>query len=301
MSTLDDFTVMHRIRAVEMALTKAFDGGYVPGLLHPAFGGEALAVGVASRLHAGRDMIFSSHRCHGHAVAGGIDLRGMIHEILGLPDGINGGHAGTQHLNDPSAPQNGSLFISGNGIVGAQVPLALGAALTARNQGTGGIAAVFFGDGAMNQGGVMESFNMALVEKLPVLFVCENNGLAQSTRAGQASAGSYTARAAGFGLKVADVDGRDVTQIQAMIDAHADAIRAGNPLFLEARIDRLSGHYHGDTQDYLTESTGFGSPSDPVVIAEKMLLNAGIRQDQIDAAKETVDHQVNSIIQGALS
>lgn len=297
----DNYKAMRRIREIESALTRAYDAGDVPGLLHPCYGGEALAVGVAACLLGGKDMIFSSHRCHGHALAGGIDAGGMIREIMGRLDGINGGHAGTQHLNDPDAPENGSLFISGNGIVGAQVPLALGAALSARNKQTGGVAVVFFGDGAMNQGGVMEAFNLAAVQRLPVVFICENNGLAQSTRASSVGAGQlgkgsgYSDRAAAFALDTATVNGRDLVAVKSLLLSKLDFVRAGNPLFIEADIDRLSGHYYGDEMNYLDDSLALESATDPLILVQQTMDKA-----EVKAIDQAVKAQIKALFQEAM-
>ncbi|WND04158.1 thiamine pyrophosphate-dependent dehydrogenase E1 component subunit alpha [Temperatibacter marinus] len=298
---IEDYQKMLTIRLIEQKLTELYDAGRVPGLIHPALGGEALAVGVAHLLTPGIDMIFSSHRCHGHALAGGIDIKGMIREILGRSDGINKGRAGTQHLNDPRAPENGSLFVSGNGIVGGQVPLALGAALSAKRRQTGGMAVVFFGDGAVNQGGVLESLNLAMMQKLPVLFICENNGVALSTASSHAAAEQdFSARAQAVGMQSLKINGRDLGAVKSGLADRLSFIRGGAPLFLEASVDRLCGHFHQDEERYRQTKPMINSPDDPLVIMKDYLMSEGLDEDEIYHITDSQTALISTLLKEAV-
>ena len=154
---------------------KNFADGLVPGFVHLYAGEEAVAVGVCAHL-TDRDYITSTHRGHGHCIAKGVDIDGMVAELMGKATGVCKGKGGSMHIADVDKGMLGA-----NGIVGGGLPLAAGAALTAKTLGTGGVAVSFFGDGASNQGTFHEALNLAAIWKLPVVFVCENNGYAEST------------------------------------------------------------------------------------------------------------------------
>lgn len=239
------FERMLIIRYTEEALAAEWNEGEVPGMLHLACGHEAVTVGVASKLNNQVDKITASHRGHGAAIAMGVPLVPMIAEIFGLA-GLNGGFGGTQHL---AAPQQG--FLTANGIVGGQVPLAAGAALSAKIQMTGGVAVAFLGDGAINQGGVLETLNLAKILSLPLLFVVEDNGIGATVGSGYSTAGKIEDRAKAVGMRSYCIDGADVL---AVVDAATQAVSSvrsgGGPAMIVARVKRLEGHYYGDSQDY---------------------------------------------------
>ena len=230
------FKRMLTIRYTEEALGLAWKAGLVPGMLHLASGHEAVCVGVASQLDDKLDQVTASHRGHGAAIAMGVPLVPMIAEILGL-DGLNGGFGGTQHL---AAPQHG--FLTANGIVGGQVPLAAGAALTATVQSTGGIAVAFLGDGAINQGVVLETLN---------LFVVEDNGIGATIGSDYSTAGKIEARAHAVDIQSYCVDGADILAVvEAATQAVSQVRSGGGPAMIVARVKRLDGHYYSDPQDY---------------------------------------------------
>ena len=236
------------IRAFELHIAVASEAGHVPGLVHLCSGAELVEVAICRSLTGPRDQVTGSHRSHGLALAMGADPVAVAAEILGRKGGLSKGRGGTQHL---IAPERG--FLASNGIVGAQVPVAAGAALTAKLMAAGGIAATFFGDGAANQGAVLETMNLAVSLNLPLLFVMENNGLGQSTSADYASGGAdLCARAAAFGMKAERMDGykgaRAIKQSAEIIDY---VRMSGKPAFIEANVPRLSGHYFGEKADYL--------------------------------------------------
>ena len=174
---------MQLIRTFEEQVRNLYSGGAIPGLVHLCAGQEAVAVGVCSLLGAD-DMIASTHRGHGHCLAKGADVGRLMAEIMGRRTGYGLGRGGTLHIFDAA---NGNLGT--NGIVGGGIPLAAGAALSAKRRGRRQVAVAFFGDGALNQGLLFEVMNMAAIWRLPVLFVCENNGFGEFTAIEDVTAG----------------------------------------------------------------------------------------------------------------
>lgn len=260
----------HFIRAFEGALAAAFDAGEVPGLVHLSNGCELVELAVAKALDLPKDQVTGSHRSHGIALSLGVDPMALALEILGRKGGLSEGLGGTQHL---MAPESGLL--GSNGIVGGQVPLAAGAALSAKTLKTGGIAVTYFGDGAINQGGVMETLNLAVVLQLPILFVCENNGFGQSTATQYAAAGSgLLSRARAFGLAAAHIDGGNLEDCLQASSRLVNWVReTGSPAFLEASVPRLSGHYHGDEEIYRGDKKKM---LDPLERALELLTDRGV-------------------------
>ncbi len=230
---------------------------------------------ICSHLSGPVDQVTGSHRSHGLALALGVDPVAVAAEIMGREAGLSSGLGGTQHL---LAPEAG--FLSSNGIVGGQVPLAAGAALAAKVRQTGGVAAAFMGDGATNQGAVFETLNLAMALRLPLLFVVENNGLGQSTSASYASGGAnIAARARGFGLAASTVDGCDIAALQNSADRMVNWVRSsGTPAFLEVVSPRLDGHYHGENQVYRMVSDKM---NDPLQSFENYLLHQDIPEARI--------------------
>lgn len=233
------------IREFEDTLHNEFSAGNIPGFVHLYAGEEASGVGVCAHLDD-RDAIASTHRGHGHCIAKGVDPKGMMLEIFGKKDGVCGGKGGSMHIADLSRGMMGA-----NGIVGGGPPLICGAALSAKTRKTGGVAVAFVGDGGSNQGTTFESYNLAKVWQLPAIFIVEDNGYAESTASGWSVGGSQTARAAGFGIPCAEVDGHDFFAVwEAAREAVAHA-RAGNgPYLLHVRLNRYYGHFEGDAITY---------------------------------------------------
>lgn len=256
------------IRAFEQEIAKQFDAGQVPGLVHLCSGAEVAEVTLASVLDNGCDQLTGSHRSHGLALAMGASPLGVACEILGRDGGLSNGLAGTQHI---LAPENG--FLTSNGIVGAQVPLAAGAALSAKTRGTGGIAVAVFGDGAANQGAVLETMNLAVSLSLPLMFVLENNGFGQSTTSTYAGGNvSYADRARAFGLNASVADGHNAENCCTVFAAAVAACRKNMPVFVEVSVPRLSGHYHGENTRYIGDTTS----NDPLDIMAVSLEQAGV-------------------------
>ena len=243
---LDVYRKMKTIREFEERLHIDFSRGDIPGFVHLYAGEEATAVGVMQSL-SDNDRIASTHRGHGHCIAKGVDVIGMMKEIYGRQDGVCHGKGGSMHIADLSKGMMGA-----NGILGAGAPLICGAALAAKYRGDGGVAVTFCGDGGANQGTVLESLNLAAVWNLPVIFVIENNGYAESTGRDYATASSsYVDRGIGFGVPGVTVDGNDFF---AVYEAAGEVIRrarnGGGPALLECKTNRFYGHFEGDAQTY---------------------------------------------------
>jgi acetoin:2,6-dichlorophenolindophenol oxidoreductase subunit alpha len=237
---------MRLIRDFENRLHKDFAGGKIPGFVHLYAGEEAVAVGVCSNL-TDKDFITSTHRGHGHCIAKGVDINEMMAEIYGKATGSCKGKGGSMHIADV-----GKGMLGANGIVGGGPPLACGAGLSAKVRGTDQVTVCFFGDGASNQGTTLEGMNLAGIWKLPVVFVCENNGYAETTSPQYSVSGQdISARARGFGMMSVAVDGLDFFAIhEAASEAIARARRGEGPTFIEAQTYRYYGHFEGDTIKY---------------------------------------------------
>src|SRR5208282_838457 len=200
---------MQLIRAFEEQVRTLYSGGMIPGLVHLCTGQEAVAVGVCSLLDA-NDMVASTHRGHGHCLAKGADVIRLMAEVMGRSTGYGLGRGGSLHIFDAA---NGNLGTTG--IVGGGIPLAAGAALSAKRQRRGQVSAAFFGDGALNQGLLFEVMNMAAIWRLPVLFVCENNGYGEFTAIEDVTAGrNPVARGTVFDIASEAVDGMDVLAVR---------------------------------------------------------------------------------------
>jgi pyruvate dehydrogenase E1 component alpha subunit len=230
------------IRQFEERLKHLVETGVPVGGVHYYIGQEAVAVGVCAALNPS-DWIASTHRGHGHCIAKGVDVRPMMAELYGKSTGTNHGKGGSMHITDARV---GMLGV--NPIVGAGVPHAVGAALSAKVRKTNQVAAAFFGDGAANIGVLHEAVNMAAIWKLPVIFVCENNGYAQATPAEYATAGSSIAgRASGYGIPGVAVDGQDVIAVwNAALEAVDRARSGAGPTLIECATYRYFGHHQSD-------------------------------------------------------
>lgn len=210
---------MALIRGFEELALRLTESGEIAGGIHPYIGEEAVAVGICAGLR-GSDLITSTHRGHGHVLAKGADPRRMLAELCGRATGLNGGRGGSMHAADVSAG-----ILGANAIVGAAAPIAAGAAWAARRSGADTVVATFLGDGALNQGVLLEALNLAALWHLPVLFVCENNGYATTMPVATAVAGSAAGRAAAFGIPAVTVDGMDVEAVLAAAEEATGRMR----------------------------------------------------------------------------
>jgi len=243
---LNCYRTMLVMRLFEEKVEKLFSDGVIRGTTHPATGQEAVAVGVCSVLKKG-DYITSTHRGHGHFIARGGDPRRIMAEIFGKVTGYSRGRGGSQFMADYRLG-----FLGGNGITGGSIPIATGAALSAKIKNTGKIAVCFFGDGASNQGTFHESLNLAGLWKLPVVYVCENNLYAMSTHVDKAIPIPHIAdRAASYGFTGVVVDGNDLLAVREVMQAACLRARNGaGPTLVECKTYRHSGHSRGDQRIY---------------------------------------------------
>jgi 2-oxoisovalerate dehydrogenase E1 component len=291
---------MHRrmlvIRGFEERVAALYRDGEVPGFVHLSIGQEASAVGACWPLRP-TDVITSTHRGHGHCLAKGLDPLGMFAELMGKDAGTNRGRGGSMHIADPTIGIFGA-----NGIVGAGLPIAVGAATAAQLRHDGGVAVAFFGDGAVAHGTTHEAINLAAVWELPVIFLCENNGYAEFSPASAQHAASLELRAAGYGVDHVAVDGNDVVATAAAMRSVIDATRAGKgPVVVEASTYRWHGHYEGDPERYRSsDEVREWQERDPLVINARHLLAAGITDDdEITSLQASVAHELDEAVEAA--
>ena len=245
------YRTMRTIREFEDRAHREYATGAMPGFIHLYAGEEAIATGVCLHLRSD-DRIASTHRGHGHCIAKGVDVRGMMAELYAKRTGTCKGKGGSMHIADLDRGMLGA-----NGIVGGGPPLACGAALAALKKGTDGVAVAFVGDGGSNQGTTLESLNLASVWKLPVIFVVENNGYAETVASSHFVSGTYPQRAAGFGMPGVSVDGHDFFAVFEAAGESVRRARAGEgPSLIECTVGRYYGHQEGDTQTYRPKGEG---------------------------------------------
>ncbi len=237
---------MWRIRLFEERVGALKRADEVHGLVHLSVGQEGVAAGVCTQLRDD-DAVYSGHRAHGHAIAKGAPLGRVLAELMGRDDGLCRGLGGSMHLVDV---EHG--FLGATGVVGGNVPIALGSALAARLRGDDAIAVVFFGDGAVQAGHFNETVNLATLWGLPLIFVCENNGFAEFTpRSAHTNVERVADVVAPYGLERATIDGNDVAAVWAGFGSYVAAARTGaGPFLLECLTHRLRGHYEGDPGAY---------------------------------------------------
>ena len=246
---LDLYRKMLELREFELKVQEVYRRGLLPGFVHLYIGEEAVAVGVCSNLEP-KDLIYSTHRGHGHALAKGVPAREVMAELWGKTTGACGGRGGSMHM---YAPEYG--FMGTNGIVGAGIPLATGAALSAKLRRSGQVVVAFFGDGAVNSGSFHEGVNLGAVWNLPVVYVCENNLYATEMAFRRATKNtSVASRAVAYHIPGVEVDGSDVAAIhQVAGEAIQRARSEGGPTLIEAKTYRFMGHHEGDPgTDYRT-------------------------------------------------
>jgi acetoin:2,6-dichlorophenolindophenol oxidoreductase subunit alpha len=243
---LDALRTMWRIRVFEERVGQLTRANDVHGLVHLSIGGEAVAAGVCGALRTD-DAVYSNHRAHGHAIAKGAPLPAVMAELMGRVDGLCRGLGGSMHIVDA---EHG--FLGATGVVGGNVPLALGSALAAQLAGGDQVAVVFFGDGAVQGGIFVESVNLATLWGLPVVLVCENNGFAEFTpRSAHTNVERVSDVVAPYGLARETVDGNDFVAVRDTFARFLAAARdGGGPALLECLTVRLRGHYEGDPQLY---------------------------------------------------
>jgi TPP-dependent pyruvate/acetoin dehydrogenase alpha subunit len=280
-AALDLLTTMWRIRVFEERVAGLKRTLQVHGLIHLSIGGEGVAAGVCRQLRDD-DYAYSGHRAHGHAIAKGAPLERVMAELMGRVDGLCKGLGGSMHLVDR---EHG--FMGATGVVGGNLPLALGSALTARLRGTDQVTVVFFGDGAVQAGHFIESVNLAALWELPLIFVCENNGFAEFTpRSAHTVIERVSDVVAPYGFERETVDGGDAGAVWEAFGAFLASARAGRgPMLLECLTHRRRGHYEGDPQQYrqaLEDEQWL--EHDPIARLEQRALEQGwLEQDGVAA------------------
>jgi TPP-dependent pyruvate/acetoin dehydrogenase alpha subunit len=288
--------MMLLIREFEESLESLTANGKIPGSVHQASGQEAVAVGVMAALAPG-DVVASPHRPHHHALAKGMTANVVMAELWGRATGCAGGRGGTMHLNDFSLGYFGS-----NGIVGASLGIAMGAALAAKLRGTDQVCVGFFGEGGANTGRTWEAVNFAASQKLPLIAVCENNQYAVETYIGRALTGpSIAERASGFGLPAVQVDGQDVCAVyRATLEAHDRAASGGGPSFIEAVTYRYNGHNTGEDAGYRTddEVDEWRRVRDPIDALRRAMEATGL----LDADRfEQMEQEARSVVADSIA
>ena len=277
------YRAMWRIRWFEDQVQRLAAAGEVPGFPHLSTGQEAVAVGVCAHL-SHEDVLFTSHRGHGHVLAKGSDLQATLAEILGRENGLCRGRGGSMHLVDAA---NGVL--GATGVVAGNLSLAAGAAWAAQAQGRRNISVAFFGDGATGAGAFHETLNLAALWKLPVLFVCENNGYAEFTsREEHSNVTHVSSFAAPYAIPTKTIDGNDLLAVYASAGEAIDLLRSGQgPYLLECMTFRLAGHYVGDAQQYRSkEELAAHRAKCPIERFKRHLIERGVAQQELDAIAE---------------
>jgi len=292
---------MVKIRAFEEQVNELYQGAKMPGLAHLYIGEEAIAVGVCEALTR-EDYITSTHRGHGHCLAKGASVDKMFCELLGKEAGYCRGKGGSMHIADQDTGNLGA-----NAIVGGSSAIATGAAFASKRLGNGRVAVCFFGEGALGQGLVYESMNMAQLWKLPVIYVCENNLYNEYTHHSESTAGSMKARAEAFGLMTVEVDGQNVREVHEAARRLVERARKGEgPAFMLCNTYRYMGHHVGDiSRDYYRskeEELKWKTERDPLKVLSSWLIENQMADAGIFGQIESmVRNEVEAAVQYALN
>jgi pyruvate dehydrogenase E1 component alpha subunit len=288
---LQFYREMLLIRRFEEKAGQLYGLGLIGGFCHLYIGQEAVAVGLQSALDQDKDSVITGYRDHGHMLAYGIDPKVIMAELTGRGAGISRGKGGSMHMFSVE-----KKFYGGHGIVGAQVSLGAGLAFAHKYSEDGGIAVSYFGDGASNQGQVYESFNMAALWKLPIIFVIENNGYAMGTAVARGSSEThFHKRGEAFRIPGMQVNGMDVLEMRAAAEAAIDYVRGGNgPILMEVKTYRYRGHSMSDPAKYRSreEVQDMKEKSDPIDGLRKDMLAAGITEEEL----KVIDKDIRRIV-----
>jgi len=289
---------MYLIRQFEEGAEESYMRGLIHGTMHLSIGQEATAVGVCLPL-AEQDQIASTHRGHGHCIAKGAEISRMFAEFFGKTTGYCKGRGGSMHIADVNSGNLGA-----NGIVGGGIPIAVGAALTAKRLKTGNVVISFFGDGANNEGAFHEALNMASLWKLPIVFICENNNYGMSTSVERSTAVKYISeRAAGYSMPGVTIDGNVVSEVAEAVHAAVSRARRGDgPTLIEAKTYRHRGHSKSDRNRYRTreEIDDWVTNRDPIKLFEAELKEFGIIDEQgIASIREETKSEIEAGIEFA--
>jgi pyruvate dehydrogenase E1 component alpha subunit len=300
---LEMYRKMQRIRQFEQKIKELLTSGEIPGFAHVSIGEEATAVGICAALRP-TDRITSTHRGHGHLIAKGGDVARMMAEIYGRRTGYCKGKGGSMHIADFSLG-----ILGANGIVGGGIPIATGSALAAKLSKSGDVTACFFGDGAANEGTFHESLNLASIWKLPVIYVCENNGFGEFTPTAVAtSVKDIAVRAKGYDIPGHVVDGNNVLEVYRYANEAAARARAGEgPTLLECKTYRWEGHVVGE-QAFITgsyrseEEVARWKARCPIIALEKKVLESRmIKQEELKRIAKEARDEVEAAVEFARS
>ena len=292
---------MVAIRLFEERVNDLYTRALMPGLAHLYIGEEAIAVGVCEALN-NDDYITSTHRGHGHCLAKGADPKLMFAELLGKEIGYCKGKGGSMHIADPATGNLGA-----NAIVGGSAGIATGAAYASKQLKNGRVAVCFFGEGALGQGLLYESMNLAQLWKLPVIFVCENNGYNEYTHFSESTAGDVVARAQAFGLATETVDGQNARDVYSVASKYiARARRLEGPAFLQCITYRYHGHHVGDiARAYYrpkTEEQEWVTQRDPITLHGEWLMANGVAdRATLDAIQEELIQEMDGAVDFAVN
>ena len=279
------------IRRFEEKAGQLYGLGLIGGFCHLYIGQEAVAVGLQSALDGERDSVITGYRDHGHMLAYGIDPNVIMAELTGRAAGISRGKGGSMHMFSVE-----HKFYGGHGIVGAQVALGNGLAFASKYRGDGGVCLAYFGDGAANQGQVYESFNMAELWKLPIIFVIENNQYAMGTSVNRSSAEDQLyRRGESFRIPGIQVNGMDVLEVRGAAESALAWVRAGKgPVLLELKTYRYRGHSMSDPAKYRSreEVQAVREKSDPIEGLKAELIAAGVSEDEL----KIIDQKIRKIV-----
>ncbi|MGZ9472345.1 thiamine pyrophosphate-dependent dehydrogenase E1 component subunit alpha [Staphylococcus epidermidis] len=286
---------MNEIRFFEEKVHKIFSDGRIPGFVHLYVGEEAVATGVMSQLNDD-DYITSTHRGHGHAIAKGCDLNGMMAEIMGKRDGLGHGKGGSMHVAEIDKGMLGA-----NGIVSGGFGLAIGASISIINQGKDNVAVCFFGDGAANEGNFHEGLNFASILDLPVLFICENNQFAEGTTHDYASASETIAeRAAAYNMPGVRVDGMDVMEVyKATQEAVERAKKGEGPTLIECDTYRKYGHFEGDEQKVKSPDDRNADKNATVEFRKRAIEENWLTEKEADEIEKAAEQAVEDAVKFA--
>ena len=289
------YKTMNEIRFFEEKVHKIFSDGRIPGFVHLYVGEEAVATGVMSQLNDD-DYITSTHRGHGHAIAKGCDLNGMMAEIMGKRDGLGHGKGGSMHVAEIDKGMLGA-----NGIVSGGFGLAIGASISIINQGKDNVAVCFFGDGAANEGNFHEGLNFASILDLPVLFICENNQFAEGTTHDYASASETIAeRAAAYNMPGVRVDGMDVVEVyKATQEAVERAKKGDGPTLIECDTYRKYGHFEGDEQKVKSPDDRNADKNATVEFRKRAIEENWLTEKEADEIEKAAEQAVEDAVKFA--
>jgi pyruvate dehydrogenase E1 component alpha subunit len=288
---LEYYRQMLLIRRFEERAGQLYGLGLIGGFCHLYIGQEAVAVGLQSAMEPGKDSVITGYRDHGHMLAYGIDPKIIMAELTGRAAGISRGKGGSMHMFSVE-----HRFYGGHGIVGAQVSLGTGLAFKHKYSGDGGVCLAYFGDGAANQGQVYESFNMAELWKLPIIYVIENNQYAMGTSVNRSSAEDQLyRRGESFRIPGIQVDGMDVLAVRGAATTALDWVRGGKgPILLELKTYRYRGHSMSDPAKYRSreEVQAVREKSDPIEAVKRELGQAGVPEDEL----KKIDNEIKRIV-----